>query len=79
MADLPSGTNNNEAFCRIFIPIVYWHIGNQQDIWIYCDDWLASNLKKIFSGVYTLCLKEEVVVDGPIFHIVCILFIYNRG
>ena len=72
MSDLPSGTSDNEAFCRIFIPTVYWHIGNQRDIWIYHDDWLASNLKKILSGVYTLPL-EEVVVNSLIFCIVCIL------
>lgn len=62
MADLPSGTNDNEAFCRIFIPTVYWHIGNQWDIWIYHDDWLASDLKKIFSGVDTSPLEEVAMV-----------------
>ena len=72
MSDLPSGTSDNEAFQRIFIPTVYWHISNQWDIWIYHDDWLAGDLKKIFSGVYTLPL-EEVAVNSPIFHIVCIL------
>lgn len=73
MSDLPSSTNDNEAFRRVFIPTIYWHIGNQQDIWIYDDDWLAANLKNIFSSVYTLPL-EEVATNGPIFRIVCILF-----
>ena len=73
MANLPSSTNNNKAFHRIFIPTIYWHIGNQWDIWISHDNWLASDLKKIFSGIYISPL-EEVVIDGPIFCIVCILF-----
>ena len=46
MSDLPNGMNNNEAWHKMLILTVYWHFGNQRDVWIYEDDELVSNLRR---------------------------------
>jgi hypothetical protein len=74
MSDLPRGMNDNEAWCKMLIPTVYWHFGNQRDVWMYDDDQLASDLGTIISAVYPSSLRQWVTVDGPVFRIVSILF-----
>lgn len=74
MSDLPRGMNDNEAWRKMLIPTVYWHFGNQRDVWMYDDNELASDLGKIISAVYPSSLRQRVTVDGPIFRIVSILF-----
>jgi hypothetical protein len=81
MSDLPSGMNDNEAWRKMLIPTVYWHIGNQRDVWIYDDDVLASDLETIITAVYPSSSRQQVTVDGPIFRIVSISLpsVYNRS
>ena len=74
MSDLPRGMNDNEAWRKMLIPTVYWHFGNQRDVWMYNDDQLASDLGTIISAVYPSSLRQRVTVDGPVFRIVSILF-----
>ena len=80
MSDLPRGMDDNEEWRKMLIPTVYWHFGNQRDIWIYDDDDLASDLRKIISAVYPSSFRKKVTVEGPIFCIVSRIFfnvIYN--
>jgi hypothetical protein len=74
MSDLPRGMNHNDAWRKMLISTVYWHFGNQRDVWLYDDDELASDLGKIISAVYSSSLRQWVTVDGPIFRIVRIFF-----
>lgn len=70
--DLPSGMNDNEAFRKIVIPTVYWHMGNQVDIWVYGDEWLRGALETICSAIYTSAQMQKVEINGPIFSVVSI-------
>jgi len=80
MSDLPDGMNDNESWRKMLIPTVYWHFGNQRDVWIYDDDDLASDLGKIISALYhPPSLGKRVTVDGPIFHIASIFFFNIMG
>ena len=74
--DLPSCVNDNEAFQKVFIPTVYWHLGNQWDIWIYNEDELAKDLQKIFSAVYTSVVEHKVWADCPVFGMVSYIFLF---
>ncbi|KAN0107017.1 hypothetical protein V8E52_010576 [Russula decolorans] len=69
MSDLPRGMNDNEAWRKMLIPTVYWHFGNQRDVWMYDDDQLASDLGTIISAVYPSSLRQRVTVDSPVFRI----------
>ena len=70
---------DNEMWHKMLIPTIYWHFGNQRDMWIYDDNELASNLGEIISSVYPSYLRQHVTVDSPIFRIVSISFFYITG
>jgi hypothetical protein len=77
-SDLPHSMNNNEAWCKMQSTI-YCHFDNQQDVWIYDDDKLAFDLRKIILAMYPTFLKQQVLIGSPIFCIVSIFFFYIIG
>ena len=68
--------NDGEAFRKLVIPTIYWHIGNQDDVWVYSDGWLIDSLKEIFAVVYTSAQVKRpgwiIQVDNAIFQVVLI-------
>ena len=69
--NLPSGMNDNNVFRKMVIPTVYWHMGNQKDIWLYEDAWLSKGLKSICSAIYKPAQwNQKIEVDGPVFGVV---------
>jgi hypothetical protein len=80
MSDFPTGMNDNEAWRKVLIPTVYWHLGNQRDVWIYDNNKLCSDLEMIVSAVYSsTSSRQQVIVDSPIFRIVSIFYFYIMG
>ena len=65
--DLLSGMNDNEAFCWIVVPTLYWLTGTQKDIWAYGDEWLKASLQTIYLAIYTSIQMQTVEINGPIF------------
>ena len=70
LTDLLSGVNDNKAFHRLLIPTIYWHVGNQHDVWFYDDDWVIGTLNKVCLAIYTPANKPKVDSDGVIFGLV---------
>ena len=69
-SDIPVCVNDGEAFCKMFIPTMYWYMGNQPDIWVYNDNKLTKDLQKVFSTVYTSDIKDKVGANSPVFGMV---------
>lgn len=65
---------DGEAFRKLVIPTIYWHIGNQDDVWVHSDGWLIDSLKEIFVVVYTSAQVKRpgwiIQADNAIFQVV---------
>ena len=78
-ANLPPGTHDNSAWCRIFIPTYVQYLGSRgaKDAWSINDKEIISILWKIWDYTYGAKIPHKVTADGAVFFIVSFPFMHS--
>lgn len=76
-ADLPSGSTNNNTWRKKIIPTYIQYLASRdvKETWTIDDNDSISLLQTIWNFIYGAELLHTVKLNGPVFSIVCILFI----